>query len=623
VVVYITFAMAGPKEPGKPGENTSAPLDGQERVGVQDKSSQRGSFGRIPSLTPLTPVRALGEVASGKRDPAPTPEAPKAPPTVFRPNVTAFWTPSSPTKGAGGSSSGFIRIATPVTTRPDGVVSILPSSSRTANVGSREVVQQPETPPFGISARPPGQGGIPGSSSAVPSRVAEGRSARIPFRVGPYEVATRIAQGGTGSIYVCRNANGPQPQSLLTLKVIRQHALQKDAAVFSFRREARVGALFRHPNAQTVIDVGEYEDQPFLILPYIEGGNLSELLGGEARPHPANIVTVILDVLRALQHAHQVVDEKSTALGLVHADVSPDNVLVGIDGVARLTDFGSARFTTEDSAGQADGFGLGKPSYMSPEQLRGEPLDARSDIFAVGVVMWSALTGQKLFAADTYDQTVMRVMRKKIPPPSSLGAPACLDEVCLQALSRSPEGRYSSANQMADALMTAAVKADLVATRERVAQWVRRDIGETLAERRRRVEQMFGDRTKAPSLTPQGNSTKSRSPDGAGQPATTIQMNAVAPGNGELGAVKTLPNRTLIISPGRPAVKLSRRQWYVVVSISLATFFVTLAFGTWLSRWTSPRRSTTPRPVAAATANAEPRAEARPFAGLPPSKVDP
>lgn len=409
-------------------------------------------------------------------------------------------------------------------------------------------------------------------------------------------MATRLAQGGTGSIYVCRRANGQQPQALFTMKVIRQHALQKEAAVFSFKREARVGALLHHLNAQTVVDSGTYDEQPFLILPYIEGGNLTALLVGEARPSPSAVVTVLLDVLRALQHAHCLTDEQGKRLGLVHGDVSPENILVGTDGVARLTDFGSARFTAEGAGGQADAFGLGKPSYMSPEQLRGEALDVRSDIFAVGVVMWTALTGQKLFAAETYDQTVMRVMRRKIPPPSSLGAPEALDDVCLQALSRSPEGRFASADEMADALMTAAAKADLVASRERVAQWVRRDLGETLAERRRRIELMFGDDAKTPAPVAHSAGARSRpatTPITGVTPAITVQMTSMGNAIGDsMGATKSALTRTIFIprqGPVRPN-KLSRKQWYVITSVSVATFFLTLIVGTWLSRLTTPRR---------------------------------
>ena len=608
--------MAGPKEPGDSGPSATVGSDGKERPDADGKP--RATTGRIPSLTPLKSVVS------------PAAESHPASGAAPRPNVTAYWTPPVPTSGQG--QSGFIRIATPVTTRPDGVVSIIsprveaPPGDRSAGAArppaapSNEVVDAragvvsisagspamySETPPFGISK-------LAGvvmdqlNGQAIPSRVGVVRSGRIPFRVGDYEVATRLAQGGTGSIYICRRAKTVQP--LFSLKVIRQHALQKEAVIAAFKREARVGKLLHHPNALTVIDEGTYEGQPFLIMPYVEGGTVSALLAGTPAP-PQNIVTVLLDVLRALQHVHDLKNEQGQPLGMVHGDVSPDNILVGADGVARLTDFGSARLA-ESGPGEADSFGLGKPSYMSPEQLRGEPLDARSDIFAAGIVMWSALTGQKLFSGDSYEQTVMRVMRRKIPAPSSLGGPPQLDDICLAALNRSREGRFGSANEMADALMTAAVKADLVATRERVGQWVRRDMGETLTELRRRVEHMFGDNVKAPSSLSAGDAVRPRpatTPISGVSPAATIQMRALPRGVVDALAAARVeaPARTLFIPRSAqvsavPVSKLSRRQWYIIVSLSLATFFLTLMIGSLISRPAVFRRASTLHPSSAA-----------------------
>ena len=120
--------------------------------------------------------------------------------------------------------------------------------------------------------------GGPGSS--------RGRSAAIPFRLGEYEVATRIAQGGMGSIYVCRRAGATGPQRLFTLKVVRQHAKQVAQVIQSFRREARVGALLSHPNLQTVVHVGTYHEQPFLILDYVEGIGLADLMASPKRLPP-------------------------------------------------------------------------------------------------------------------------------------------------------------------------------------------------------------------------------------------------------------------------------------------------------------------------------------------------
>jgi serine/threonine-protein kinase len=130
---------------------------------------------------------------------------------------------------------------------------------------------------------------------------------------------------------------------------------------------------------------------------------------------------------------------------------------------------------------------------MAPEQFLAQSLDCRADLFAVGVVMWEALTGKLLFAADGYDQSAINVMKKEVPPPSAFGAPSCLDEVCLRALSRARDSRYFNAEEMASALLRTAVGANLVASPRDVAQIVRMECGEVLAERRKKIQAAFAE----------------------------------------------------------------------------------------------------------------------------------
>jgi serine/threonine protein kinase len=240
-----------------------------------------------------------------------------------------------------------------------------------------------------------------------------------------------------------------------------------------------------------VVDVGTYKSQPFLIMDYVEGVSLSDLLSDDRRLPPAVAVSILLDVLRGLERAHSLCDERGNPRGLVHCDVSPPNVLVGTDGVARITDFGSCRIMAEEGPDRPDALKLGKPSFMAPEQLCVEPLDRRTDVFAVGAMMFAALTGQEVFAAETYDQIVVNVLRKRIPPPSEYGAPACLDEICRRALTRSREGRFASAEEMAQVLLKTTLANDLLASPTEVAQHVRREFGEFLEEQGRRIQSAF------------------------------------------------------------------------------------------------------------------------------------
>jgi serine/threonine-protein kinase len=388
-----------------------------------------------------------------------------------------------------------------------------------------------------------------------------------------------------GSIYVCRRVGAGGFQRLFTLKVIRQHSSQKEMAIKSFTREARIGALLNHPNVQTLVDVGSYEEQPFLILDYVEGTSLSELMGDDRRPPTPVVVSILLDVLRGLQHVHDVVDGQGARLGLVHGDVSPQNILVGVDGVARLTDFGSARFAKDDQA--VDGHvAVGKPAYMAPEQLRGEHTDTRTDLFSVGILMWTALTGQKLFAAETYDQTVMRVMRRKIPPPSEFGAPPCLDPIILKALSRAPEGRYGSADEMSRDILKAAVAENLVATPRDVEQWVRRELGDTLADRRRKIQEMFGGDGRVPDGPDRSRSPRRGTPrtaDGFERlPARTVQIGAA-------GLGWTAPSR-----PVKRVKHAPRSQWVVVIgSAVVAACALAVAVAYFVSSMMTPQKRPT------------------------------
>jgi serine/threonine protein kinase len=401
-----------------------------------------------------------------------------------------------------------------------------------------------------------------------------------PFRVGPYEVATRLARGGMGSVYVCRKAGGDG--RLLTLKVVREHALQQDLAAASFRHEALVGSYVRHPNAHTVIDTGLYEGQPYLILDYLDGGCLVDLLAGENRPPPAVVVAIILDVLTALQSIHRANDEKGKPLGLIHCDVSPGNILVGVNGLSRLADFGSARITA--LANEAQPFAVSKPLWMPPEQFRGEKLDSRSDIYSAGIVLYTALSGQQPFEGDSYDAIAMNVMRKKLRPPSAFGAPASLDDVCMQAINRFPDGRFVVADAMAAALRTAAQKEHLIESREGVGRWVRAAMGDDLAQRHRLIGAMFSG-----SALPRGEAAARAAARASGAAAASKMMPTPAHGG------KTLSARTLFTpAPDKddqsqlqpqpqsdevPRAKLTKGQQAIIAVASALAFALTVAIG--------------------------------------------
>lgn len=454
------------------------------------------------------------------------------------------------------------------------------------------------TPSTGVAASPTGTlNGVAGVPAAprpeaprdgVPATANPAQTAALPFRVGRYEVATRIARGAMGSVYVCRDTTRPEPRRLLTLKVVRQHAVKQELALASFDHEALIGSLYRHPNAQTVIDRGVFEEQPFLVLDYVDGACLADLVTDETRPPPAVVVTIVLDVLAALGALHRTTDSAGNVLGLIHCDVSPENILIGVDGIARLADFGSARFYAE--ADRPQPFSLSKPPWMPPEQFTGDRLDSSSDVYSAGVLLWTALTGHQPFAAEGYDQTVLNVMNKKIPPPSALGAPACLDGVCMQAMSRFRDRRFVLADAMAAALRGTAMGENLVASREMVSGWVQRAVGDDLAARRRLIASVFGTAEAPRDPQPLGDPGAARR-DGA-RPRTPA------------GAEKVLSARTMYmpaadvtdadtgpIAGATPSPQQKRLIAVIVVTVAMTvTFSLALALKSWAGRRAQAKR---------------------------------
>jgi serine/threonine-protein kinase len=222
----------------------------------------------------------------------------------------------------------------------------------------------------------------------------------------------------------------------------------------------------------------------FLVMEYVEGENLSRLLRA-ARNHgeqvPPRIAgSILVGALRGLDAAHRACDEHGGPLRIVHRDVSPQNILVGADGVSRLLDFGVAKAVGRMQTTRG-GQIKGKLSYMPPEQLQGEPVDASADIYASAVVLWETLTGIPLFAGDTDAIVLGKVISGKVPPVAGLvpGLPEGIDAVLVRGLARNPRARYTTAREMADAVESCLG----VAPAGEVAAWVERLAGSVLSAR--------------------------------------------------------------------------------------------------------------------------------------------
>ncbi|MEA2745933.1 MAG: eukaryotic-like serine/threonine-protein kinase [Myxococcales bacterium] len=302
--------------------------------------------------------------------------------------------------------------------------------------------------------------------------------------VDRYALHGEIASGGTATVYFARVHGSAGFRRVVAVK--RLHAeLAKDA---QFRAmlldEARIAARIRHPNVVPVIDVVDVDDELCLVMDYVPGATLSRLrlaaVERELPVPPAIAVAVVVDALRGLHAAHEATGADGEPLHLVHRDVSPQNVIVGADGIARVVDFGIAKAVGSAQTTRV-GDVKGKAAYMAPEQLRGEAVDRRCDVFAAGIVLWELLCAKRLFAADSPAASMMRVLELQPEAPSSVaaGVEPALDAAVLRALSRDRDERFATAEAMADALQAAI---DVAAPRE-VAIWVHELDGETLRAR--------------------------------------------------------------------------------------------------------------------------------------------
>ena len=312
-----------------------------------------------------------------------------------------------------------------------------------------------------------------------------------------YRFLGRIASGGMGSVYLGTRTG--DDERLYAIKVIHEHLADHPEFVEMLMSEAETAQNLVHPNIVGVCDTGMFEERQFVVMPYVEGGTLSELARrGGGRIPPAVTIRILIDVLRGLHAAHALTDDEGQPLGLVHRDVSPGNILIGTDGIARIIDFGVAKLSAKLPR-TAPGVVKGKFSYMAPEQAQGQNIDCRADVFSAGVVLWTALTGKPLFTGENDAQTLKNMLSAPIPAPSEVcpNSPKELDAICVRALQREQEDRFRSAGEFAESLFSAAKRNGLVASAREVSDLVVAAFAQRVTRRRELVEHTRASRTSA------------------------------------------------------------------------------------------------------------------------------
>lgn len=273
------------------------------------------------------------------------------------------------------------------------------------------------------------------------------------LRLGRYELIQRIAVGGMAEIYLARATGIEGFEKLVVLKRILPQFARNSEFVAMFLDEARLSATLQHPNIAQVHDIGQYGDSYFFTMEYIRGEDVRSILkaaiAARKRVPLANALTIITGAAAGLHAAHEKRAIDGTPLEIVHRDVSPSNVLVSYDGAVKLVDFGVAKAAqrqTETAAGTLKG----KVSYMSPEQCRGKHIDRRSDVFALGILLYEMTLHRRLFRGDSEFEIMTKIVNEDVGPPSAIVSkyPAALEHILLRSLRRDPNERYSSAQEM-------------------------------------------------------------------------------------------------------------------------------------------------------------------------------
>ncbi len=366
----------------------------------------------------------------------------------------------------------------------------------------------------------------------------EGEDYELRRTIGRYALYGEVAAGGMATVHYGRLIGPVGFARTVAIKRLLPHLALDPDFVRMFVREARLAARVSHPNVVPILDVVEADGDLLIVMEYIRGESLSRLLRvakREGKEVPLPIVAGIMcGVLEGLHAAHQAVSERGEPLGIVHRDVSPQNILVGVDGVPRVLDFGVAKATSRASESKDDHI-KGKISYMAPEQLAHGEIDRRTDIFSASVVLWQALAGEKLFQGDDVSALVHAVIADPIRPPSEKNprVPEMLDGIVLKGLDREQERRFASAQEMAIAIE----KVCPPAPAREIGAWVREVCGEAVAYREQIIAEIENESatsmpssdlarlrpTAAPKALSEARESMATSPEGV-----RAQQNAAA-----------------------------------------------------------------------------------------------
>ena len=331
--------------------------------------------------------------------------------------------------------------------------------------------------------------------------------------LGRYELLLPVAKGGMAQVWAARLHGTRGFQKVVAIKTIISGTIDDTRMEEMFLEEAQIASRIHHPNVVGTIDLGEHEGILYLVMEWVDGESLNHVLSKAATNGGVPLaigVNLVGQACKGLYAAHDLRDEHGELLGVVHRDVSPQNLLVTYSGTAKLSDFGIAKATRKDSGGTEVGEVKGKFAYMAPEQVRGLPVDNRTDLFALGILLYLVTTGKHPFRGENPAETVQNICDERgVTPPSAFLSdyPPELEQVVLKALAKEPDQRFANANDLLKALERA-MPGPLEASFDvRVAEYLKSLFGARAEERRtalrvaqERVDQQRADSSSSISL---------------------------------------------------------------------------------------------------------------------------
>ena len=341
--------------------------------------------------------------------------------------------------------------------------------------------------------RAPGEARHPSPMSAA------AHSMVLPHSFGRYALFDFIGKGGMAEIYLARETGELGATRRCVVKQILPTLASRPAFGEMLVHEAKLAARLSHANVVQVFDLGREAGRLYIAMEYVEGFDLNDLLKRCSRtrvPLPFELaVHVVREALKGLEHAHRRTDDAGRPLGIVHRDVSPSNLLVSFEGEVKVCDFGIARandtIARESPSRELGEVLKGKAGYMSPEHARGEEIDARADVFAIGIVLWELAMGRRMYKTDGGGEALLELARRGIVPELTgfdLPSPESLRRIVGRALAFDRSARYASAAEMQRDLDDYAIGAKLVSSPLQIGDWLAKTFGEEILARRRARE---------------------------------------------------------------------------------------------------------------------------------------